>query len=462
MDTIFSPRKLSLIGLGLVVFGLWGCGKAETPGEAPPAASASATPAAPAASPAPVSATPNSFSEVTAQLDAGGDFYLYLSMAQWLGKVDRGIDALHQVMLANEAGQSPENLQKGEQAIATVKDMAKKSGLEDITGIGASSLNYAPGLYRNKLFVHHDPANGSGLIWSIDGKAPHALTGLDLLPVDTASAAIGDFDLAAVINFLRDEANQSGIPEVKDEVTQWQTQFAGLSGLQLDDVLASLSGTFGMVVTLDATATIAVPVGAQPVTMPQPRLAVLIAVNNDVVFKQVDKMLATAPAIEKVDEPDVRMRTTTILNMRVPWLRPTIAQWNGYLIVASDDKLVRDIIAVQKGTPGFKSTAEYATLSAGLPEQGNSFGVATQKFADTVNDLQTKLATLTPAAGMQAALMKRFQKTGHMMSVGSALPNGWLTVSQGSLGAAQILPALAIAPAAMAAGMYTTGMFGHP
>ena len=437
------------VALTLIVT-LGACQKGDTSATAP-----AAPEAAPTATPAPSPATPNSFAEVTAQLDPGGELYLYLSTEQWLAGLSHGVDTLHDLVLASTGGALSANVDEVNKGFAVAKDMIQKSGVQEVSGVGISSFNYAPGLYRNKLFVHHYAGNGTGLLWSLYGKTPHPLTGLDLLPVDTAVGGTGDFDIAQLINFLRQEAAQSGIPEFKQAVDQWQTQFAGISGLQLDDVLNSLSGSIGSVLTLDASNNVSIPFGPVPETIPAPRLAILIGVKNDLVFKQVDKMLASTPGIIKTEEPGLSMRTFPVpfilpnLN-----LRPSVAQWNGYLVIASDDRLIRDIIAVQKGAPGFKSTPEYATLSAGLPDQGTGFSVISQRFVDTFYQIQTTMQTAGPAA--QSQVMARFinnhRSMGHQVAVATVLPNGILSVCQGSQGSTQMITPLIMAPIAMAAG----------
>lgn len=438
-------RKCPLVLLGLGLLGLAGCEKAENPAETPSSA--------PAASPRPQSAIPNSFDEVTAQLDAGGEFYLYLSTEQWLGKLSQGIDTLHGAMVSGSDVQG----QQAGQGLALLKDAVQKSGLEEITGVGASSFAVSPGLYRNKVFVHHYPGKDTGILWSLGGKEPHALGGLDLLPPDTAAASFGDFDLPLLVNFLRQEASQSGVPEAQQAVAQWQTQFAGITGLQLDDVLNSLSGSMGMLLTLDATSTISIPLPNQPQTIPTPRLAILIGVKNDLIFKRIDKMLSSNPMVLKVDEPDLQMRTMPVPAISGVNLRPSVAQWNGLLVLASDDQVVRDMIAVQKGGPGYKSTPEFATLSAGLPQQGNSFGLTTQRFVDTMRKFQSQMlasqpgATASQAAMMQQIFANEYKGAGHAYAVCTHLPNGCLYVSQGSQGSSQLLAPLVMIPAAVLA-----------
>jgi hypothetical protein len=442
-------RQFALLPFAAGLLLLAGCGKTDTTGQ-----EAAASPA-----PAPLtiqkSVTPNSFAEVTEQLDAGGDFFLYLNTAQWLGRITHGMDEVHDMVLSGSAGVQVTDRAEAEKTYALVRDIIFKSGIEQVSGVGASSLAIAPGLYRNKFFIHHDADKGDGLLWAIHGRTPHQLAGLDFLPPDTAIAVVRDFDLAQLLNFLRAEVRNSGVPEAQNAFDQWQTQFSGATGLPLDDVLASLNGSLGGVITLDATSTIAIPAGNQPV-IPTPRIALLLGVKNDLIFKQIDKMAGINPGVIKVDEPGLQMRTMPVPMVPALNLRPTVAQWNGYLVIASDDKLVRDMAAALKDGHGFKSTPEFAALSSGMPAEGNGFAIMTQRFAETLRQLQSEMVSNQPGVNAnQSAFVRqvfaRYQKTGHMYSVGTQLPNGLLSVSQGSQGSSQLLAPLIIAPVAIAA-----------
>src|SRR4051812_18242739 len=67
-----------LVVMGTILFGV-GCQRKE---------SDAGTPAPPATA---ASAEPNSFKEVTAQLDPGGNFYLYLSTEQWVNGLSQKV-----------------------------------------------------------------------------------------------------------------------------------------------------------------------------------------------------------------------------------------------------------------------------------------------------------------------------------------------------------------------------------
>src|ERR1043166_3033811 len=167
--------------------------------------------ATPSVAPALKSAEPNSFEEVAARLDRGGSLYFYLSTEQWLAGLSQQINNLRDFALSSLPGtqQDTAEREKAERAFNIATDLVKKSGLEEITGVGASSFAIEPGVYRNKVFVHHYKDKGSGFIWSAFGKAPHPLTALDLLPADTALASFSDMDFAQIIGVVRQEIEQS-------------------------------------------------------------------------------------------------------------------------------------------------------------------------------------------------------------------------------------------------------------
>ncbi|MEA3209116.1 MAG: hypothetical protein QOE70_2173 [Chthoniobacter sp.] len=445
--------QLTAAAFCLGMLSLGGCNqKTETP------PTAAATP-----SPAPVvapvqSAEPNSFEEVAAQLDRGGALYLYLSTEAWLAGLSQQIESLRDLALSSMPGsQDPAEREQARRTFGILTDLVRKSGLEEITGLGASSLAVEPGIYRNKLFVHHHAGKGNGFMWSALGKAPHPLAALDLLPAETAMAAFSDLDLAQLIGVVRQQIEASGIPELKQGLEQGLAQFAKLAGMSLDELLQSLGGSSGLVITLDPSRTIKLPIPNVEESIPKPRVALLVQVKDDRIFQLLDKTLAGNATVVRVDEPTLRLRSMPMPVLPGWELRPSVAQWGGYLVLASDEKLIREIIAAHDGGKGFKSTPEYARLSAGLPSEGNSFQLATARYAETRNRLQHLIMKNQPAAtAEQAALVEKlltFQKVGASLGISTHLPNGWLTVGKGTHGAGQLMLPLLIAPAAILAGV---------
>ncbi len=449
--------KLSAAGLlccGLLAFSA--CDKSDTPAkvtEPEQVQRQSTAPASAVLKPA----EPSSFDEVAASLDKGGALYFYLSTEQWLAGLSEKVASLRDTVLPAMAGSAKSaDQESAARAFGIVTDLVKKSGLEEVTGLGASSFALEPGLYRNKLFVHHYKGKGDGFLWSMAGGAPHPLTAHDFLPADTALASFMDLDIAKLMGVVRQTLEATGNPEIKKGLDTALIQFASATGMQLDEVLESLGGSLGTVVTLDAANPITVPLSGKEESIPTPRIAIFFKVKDARIFNRIDKVMAENPTVVRVDEADLKMRTLVMPVLPQLTLRVTAAEWNGHLVIASDDKLIRDLIAAQKTGNGFKSTPEFAKLTADLPGEGNGFQIVTQRFADLWNQFQAELIKKqASAAPEQTAMIQKLlagQKVGPSYAVVSHLENGWLTVGKGNKGVSQLVGPLAVAPIAMMAG----------
>ena len=122
-----------------------------------------------------VSVEKNSFSEVTSQLDPGGNFYLYLGTAQWLDNLSVKLGAWRQAINAIP-GLQPEDSARANKIFDIVVHVIKDSGVEDVTGVGMSSVEIEKGMYRDKMLLHHYPGKGDGFLWKLAGGEPHPLT----------------------------------------------------------------------------------------------------------------------------------------------------------------------------------------------------------------------------------------------------------------------------------------------
>jgi hypothetical protein len=141
-------------------------------------------------------------------------------------------------------------------------------------------------------------------------------------------------------------------------------------------------------------------------------------------------------------------------------LRPTIARHGEYLYLASNDELVKNMIAVKAGKRnGLKSTAEFKRLAQGMPAEGNSFSFVSQRFGDAVQQIQ---ATILSQAGGQGSgaptlLLRKIYSGNQPVSsfvVGGSTGQGWITVGHGSQQPANaILLPLVVVPTAIIAGM---------
>ncbi|EDY17177.1 hypothetical protein CfE428DRAFT_5359 [Chthoniobacter flavus Ellin428] len=422
-----------------------------------------ATPDATAKEPAtaPAKAAPSSgFDAVAQHLDKNGSFYLYLDTAQWLSGLGKQIDMFRQIMLmAPSSSQDQASRESMNTGITMVNDLVTKSGLEEISDVGASSISVEPKIYLNKLFIRHSGDKADGFMWSAFGKTPHHLDILDFMPMDTALATSSDLDLANVLAGLREEIGKSGVPNATLSFDTFLAQFSTNFGVQLDDLLKSLDGSMGLILTLNPAKAITLPVdkNGPPTSFPTPRLAILLHVKDDRIFGLIDKALTGNPAVQKKDTAELRTRVMPIPGPMETWLRPTVAQWSGgYLLIASDDSLVNDMLEAQQKGRGLRKMPEFVKLLEGLPEKGNGVQVTTPLLGDTVRAFQRQAMknqpTMTPD---QAALMEKIfgqsAAPGTMCSISTHLPDGWLIASKGNSSMNSLLGPAMIAPAALAA-----------
>ena len=262
------PCLPALILAGVIATFSFGCKKKS----APPYV---ATPAVGTQTAAVVSSEKTSFTEVTSQLDPGGNFYVYLGTAQWLDGLSAKVGDWRKTFT------SMPDLKKADAAnINKAFDIAvrliKDSGIEDVSGVGMSSVELEKGMFRNKALLHHYPGKGDGFLWQIAGKGPHPLTGLDLLPADTALAVFTDADVPALWKAVEMEVGKSDVAQAQQWLQKFPAQFEKQTQLKWDAVLDSLGGEFGMVVTLDPSSDIAVPVADASLTIPTPGLLIAV------------------------------------------------------------------------------------------------------------------------------------------------------------------------------------------
>jgi hypothetical protein len=441
--TTTMKRILLLTALaGTVVGGLLiGCNKEASTGESKGAL---------------VSAGKNSFREVTSRLDPGGDLYLYLSTEQLLAGLSGRIAGWREVFASLPNTDAEERDQIGK-AFDLVTALVKNSGLEEVSGFGASAIATEPDFYHSKVFLHHYPNRGQGFLWNMCGRKAHALAGLDLLPSNTAMALFSDLDVPLVWSEVQQQARQAGLPQAEEFLNKLPEMFEKSAGLKWGKVLESLGGEFGLVITLDDSRMIPVPLPTrEPLEVPEPGVLIVARVKDDVIFNRIETALKqSGQQVIPVDKPDLKMRTLPVPLPLPIRLRPTVAASAGYLFIATTDALIQEALAVKSGQkPGLTSTDEFKRLAKDVSPQGNSFTYLSQRFGRTLMQIQRQALAMSAQAqpAQQQWLQSLLQPERMTFSycVSANTEEGWLTVGNGNQHPAKMIlaPAL-IFPAAM-------------
>jgi len=235
---------------------------------------------------------------------------------------------------------------------------------------------------------------------------------------------------------VKKEVGQSGFPQAQQWLQKFPAQFEQQTQVKWDAVLNSLGGEFGLVITLDPSSNLPVPLPSGSLTVPTPGLLFAVKVNDDTIFNRIDTQLKAMPQVISADKPGLKMRTMPVPLPFIGQLRPSAASSGGYLFIASSDELIDDALAVKSGQKsGLKATDEFKHLSQGLPDQGNQFCYVSPRFAETLMKVQQQ--AITSSAGAQPQMTKWMQsiyssKPAFAYSVGINTPEGCLTVGNGS------------------------------
>ncbi len=414
-----------------------------------------------AAEPAVTSAEPTAFKEVTAKLDAGGCLYGYLSTDQWLGGLSAKVGEIREFVLGlpELKGEERTNVERG---FKLAESLIAHSGIESVAGVGLSGIAVEKGLYRTRFVLQRKPDAPRGYFGEWFGTQPHALGALDWLPADTAWAIFGDLDLKAIWTAAQAEARAAGLEPALAGMAELSADVEQATGRSLADQLASLSGEVGIALVLDPNTKFKLPLPGAEQEFPEPSLAIGFKVKDDQLFDWVDKALAENPQSTRGEAPGARWRTIAVPAPLPFQVRPTIARAGDYLWLTSSDRLFELMRKTKAGeAPGLKSTPEFQRLAKGLPTEGNSFSFVSQRFTETLMDVQkTAIAQQSGQHRGEAFPIEPVQRLMGLAQKPAAFAVGWSdadgmqSVSQGTQEPSSVLvSSVVVAPTAVAAAM---------
>jgi len=338
--------------------------------------------------PAVKSAEPTAFREVTAQLDAGGSLFVYLSTDQFLGNLSGKVRDVGQFILGMP-GMAPGERAQAEQVIGLIQSLVRQSGVEEAAGMGFSGIAIEKGFYRTR-FVLQRAGGSDGYLWHWFGSKPHPLAGLDLLPADTVWAGFGDADLLGIWEALLKSGTDAKLAPMVAGMRELSANVEKATGHSLEQHLASYGGEIGIALVLDANRTCNLPLGEIELEeLPEPALMLALKVKDDTLFNTVEAALAQNPQSSSGKTETARWRSLTVpVPVTFPF-RPTVARLGDYLMVASNDRLVERVDKVRAGKePGLKSGPEWQRLAKGLPTEGNSFAFVSPRFGQAIEKVQ--------------------------------------------------------------------------
>lgn len=415
-------------------------------------------------------AEPTSFDAVARQLDSGGTFYLYLSTERCLSDLSGKVDYVgDEVMGAlREGGAGARELDRVGAVFRMVSGMVDRSGLELLTGVGMSGVEIHDGLYRTKLFAHRRAGMELGYGGRLFGREPHRLGCLDLLPEATVYAGFHDVDVVGLWGVVEREVAGSGMEELRRGLGGFREVLERGAGMPVQDLMASLGGEFGVVLTLNGGEKVPVPLpSGEVLELDEPRLALVMKVRDDALFGRFEEMMAgSGQEVVKVDGDGLRMRTVEVPAPLPIKLRPTVARVGDYLVLATTDVLVREMSQVMAGgRSGLRSAPAFQRVAKGMVFEGNGFGYVDKRLTEMIREVQLAFMDAQVRSGGGAGsvevammgLMQRWvsgQDAVEEVGVSANTAEGWRAIWQGNREPAQAAIAVAgVAPTAVLAGM---------
>ena len=398
-----------------------------------------------------------SYNDVAPYLDSGGSLYLYLSTEQWLEGLSDKI-AKWKGIFAN-LPMNPQQQGDVDKTFDLVTHIVKDSGVEDVSGLGMSSIALDQDIYRTRLVLHHYKGKGSGFGWTMFGKAPHPLTGLDMAPATTALAVFSDFDQTELWSVVQDELKHSGFPQAQQGLDQFTKQFKRSTGLDWDKVLGSLGGEYGIILTLDDAKMVQLPLPtAEPLEIPEPGLLIVAKVNDDTLFNRLEQtMTQTRLQVDRVNKDHLKMRTVELPIPSPITVRPSIASADGYLYIASNDQLIEDALAVKAVLKtGLKGTDDFKRVDGGMPTVGNRYAYVSKSFGQTYFKIWSTVMQMRAAQPGQMAFFKNFMNPDNAkfgLSVAATTDEGFVVVANGNQNGAVIAAAVPVAVVAVGTAM---------
>lgn len=387
-----------------------------------------------------VSAEKNSFKQVTKKLDKGGSFYMYMSTERFIKFLEDLIDVIKQAALIDT--KKPGKKKEVEVGFNLVSKLLKDSGLFDVSGVGMSSVRMKNGFNHEKTVIHHYKGKGNGLVWRLSGDNPHSFDSQKLLPANTVFASFSDSRLGYFWQWLQQEAAECGIPKIQQGIKMVGPMLKS-KGIDLDAILGSLAGKSGIILTLDDSKICKIPVKGLNIEFPDPGLALVIYVKDDTIFNLLKKFIPVPPQVDG----DMKKFVGPVVPLPVT-LNPMLVQKGNLLILASNGKIVDEILAM-KG--GLGSNPEFKNLSTNMPARGNSYTFWSSKLFKTITDIQYKAVVKSGKKedkAMYDALerLNIFPKNLAFYSVRQSTPQGLVYISNNNLplGGSSILPAMVI------------------
>ena len=205
----------------------------------------------------------------------------------------------------------------------------------------------------------------------------------------------------------------------------------------VDAVLAQYGGELGVYLTLDEQRTLPFKNGNTVLELPTPGIVLTVRISEEAA-KLTNLLLPLAAEMPDGLLTNSTVDGTTVYTLRPPAdeipvkmkLEPSLFQVGDHFVLVSDLALVKEVLAVHKGTaPGLAGTAAFKRLSNGMEMKGQQLQFVSPRAGELSADLKKLLPAMMDQAGLPEDVRSFFQPLAErLLSVEGA--SGHLAVLQ--------------------------------
>ena len=324
-----------------------------------------------------------SFNEVAAKLNKGGIHYSYQGTNALHRQIEATFSCLEKLSCNLIEDQKYEN--KVLDIFKITKQGYLRTGFNEITGVGKSSIAIEKNFYHNRTFIHHYPENGNGIIWQILADKPNTMDCLKYIPKNAVMAGVFDLQLTEIRkwsqneykkvdllmkDFFSDIFKNKDINAKTDKLDKVSKVVEAAENFDIDAFLTSFDDRVLFFITLDEKTPKSIVIAEHAFVVPEAAVLLALKVKNKQAFQAFEKYFKNS---HRTEEKDGSVKLTFDYFKNPFSYNPVIIQKGEFLLIASHPKIIRIFEDLQNGKrKSIAKSAEIKKLSRNIPSEANS------------------------------------------------------------------------------------------
>jgi len=296
-----------------------------------------------------------------------------------------GMERLNKMAL--EVASSDKERNNIRKAMKLFDSLLKKSGLQDPNGFGSSVVkekNY----YDADLFLHLKKGNSNSLLWQVLGGKAQPLRSIEYLPSNTLLSFTARTNFKVLWDYIKNDVVNMDIPDVKPGELKKNLEsveaMLEMQGLQIDEVLKTLSTEITVILTHNAGKTMRLP--GSPI---MPQFGVTIMMKKQSEFLQNFVLNAIKANQMPVKKSNAGEFSISMVNQPLPTKTyAAFAHSKDWLVLSTDSSVITKMAFAKTGQ-GLVASEKFSRYRGVKPYGNHAFYLSTD-VVDIVSDIAKK------------------------------------------------------------------------